>query len=172
MLLSQLRLGSFALLAQVTSALHLPSITDANIHQATRYNATLNKIIGCAPQDFGQRRPLAISCQQAISSLSTSRNVGRFHTGGEDDEFKLPVEKLVGARGLPGSCLIQIELKRDAVGDRSNWEAIVGAAEQLSQMCQSSAHGLFAHGLSYTGGVASTGDADNILIYIVRPENI
>ena len=150
-----------------STAFFIPSLTNVRDDHAQDNKPALSATNVCAPREFGHRRPLVVTCNHAISGLSTSRDVGIFHQGGLDDEFRLPVTREVGARGLAGSCLVQIELKQGAVADQSTWETISSAAMQLSLRCQSPVPGVFVSNLVYTGGVASIGAADNILIYIV-----
>ena len=151
------------------TAIFLPSLTDVRDDHAQDNKTALSATNVCAPREFGHRRPLVVTCNHAISGLPTSRNVGIFHQGGLDDDFRLPVTREVGARGLAGSCSVQIELRPGAVADQSTWETISAAALQLSLRCQSPVPGVFVSNLVYTGGLASIGAADNILIYIFSP---
>lgn len=160
MLAMSLPLQLLFFLAATTSALvlplHLPNTT--TIFLSTN---PLTHVLGCAPSSFDHARPLSLACIHAISQLPTSPETGTFHQGGLDDEFRLPVERMVGKPGVAGACLVQIEMRGgsgQAISvERASWAEVVRAAIDLVRRCEWRPPGVALYRLVYRGGLGRWG---------------
>ena len=106
-------------------ALHLP--TPSN--QTVAISPELAYRWGCtfAPLNIP---PRFFDCIGAFLQLPNSRIRGRFHDGGEDDGYKLPV------RMSDGTCALRVSLLEDGGQyEECSWADIVFSAEILNDLC-------------------------------------
>ena len=111
-------------------ALHLPTPSNQTVaissELAYRWDCTF------APLDIP---PVYSDCIGAYVQLPISRNRGRFHDGGEEDGYKLPVKVSFG------TCALNVTLLEDGRQYvESSWANIVFFAEVLHDLCIDGRH--------------------------------
>ena len=84
--------------------------------------------------------------------------MGAFHNHGNDDVFKLPVQKTVG------SCTVRVELYAASFTVAAAWLGISTRASTLNRLC------LRTTFLIYKGGWATYAKDDRIMISLFYPD--
>lgn len=105
----------------------LPS-ADATSTNATEVDAAA---IECVRNrnPFSLRNMIKRQCDGAIQTLPQDDTQGTFHTGGNDDAFKLPLERSFE------NCQVKVGLNYGYDADDGSWAKLVLVALELSRKC-------------------------------------
>ena len=129
----------FTAIASTAFSLAVPPTSDLSlIHQPVNLTSTpaanlssSNSAAHCFTNTspFTRRRPRFTDCGAAIRELPSNHIIGYFHTDGDDDQFRLPVER------TSGSCTVEVRMQTGFRDDTSTWLEVGSAATQLNMAC-------------------------------------
>lgn len=148
--------GNF-LLSAFASPISQPP-TELSITQPVNLTSISNDHLNCINllNPFSNR-PKYPDCTLAIRQLSSNPAWGSFHNRGDDDLFKLPVEKTVS------SCRVRVELQAATSTVGASWEGISARAHTLNRLC------LRTTLPRYKGGWATFAKDQRIVILLTYP---
>ena len=78
---------------------------------------------------FSARYMIKRQCDSAIQQLPQDDTQGVFHVGGNEDPFRLPVERAFE------NCKVKVELNYGYPEDEGSWAKIIPLATELSRKC-------------------------------------
>ncbi|KAK3177006.1 hypothetical protein OEA41_008332 [Lepraria neglecta] len=109
---------------------------------------------------FSLRNMIKRQCDGAIQTLPQDDTQGTFHTGGNDDEFKLPLQRTFE------NCEVKVGLNYGYDTDDGSWAKLVPLALELSRQCAKASPGISMLGGNRAGYVIA-GDHAKIQITIL-----
>ena len=140
------------------SAIATTSTNTTTLPYSDQNSPAVNAVVACTPFSRFQFRPKYKDCNAALGFLPNTQKLGRFHTGGVADEFRLPVN------AIARTCEVKVRLVELWEGRViGTWTEIRATAAMVADECY---HG---HGMEYTGGEILLGR--NILISLVRADS-
>lgn len=98
------------------------------LNQTAGFPARLTSDWACQTAPFHDP-PLYTDCEVAYSQLPVSTNEAIFHQEGEEDGYRLPVEKGYN------TCGVTVTLVREHIQDKTSWANIAFKAEILNDLC-------------------------------------
>lgn len=104
---------------------------------------------------FTLRKPRFADCGAAIRRLPSNHIIGNFHNGGDDNQFKLPVQK------TSGSCTVEVKIQSGFSEDTCTWLGVGAAATQLNMACVN----VFSFPVKI-GGWTTAGNVERITIIL------
>ena len=110
-----------------------------------------NSKFNCFPKSspFARQRPSFSDCGGALRYLPSNHIIGSFHTGGDDNQFKLPITKAYE------TCSVTVELPNLGIEETGTWLGVGAAAMQLNMVCVNN---------KYIGGWTTAGNHERIRI--------